>query len=41
MKRILSLVVILCSLAVAGCTKSSDSRMTLWYDYPADEFIES
>ena len=41
MKSILRVVVILCSLAVAGCTKSSDSRMTLWYDYPADEFIES
>lgn len=34
-------MLLLLAFVVMGCTKSNDSRMKLWYDYPADEFIEA
>ena len=40
MKRILVIAILLVSL-VCSVTAKSESREKLWYDYPADEFIES
>ena len=41
MKRNLLFAMLLLGLTTIGCAKSGDSRTKLWYDYPADEFIES
>ena len=40
MKRALVIAILLVSL-VCSVTAKSESREKLWYDYPADEFIES
>lgn len=41
MKRTMFFAMLLLGLITIGCAKSGDSRTKLWYDYPADEFIEA
>lgn len=41
MKRFITLSILLISLASSAIASNIESRMKMWYDYPADEFIES
>lgn len=41
MKRLFAIPLLLVALAGQVFAAKSDSRMKMWYDYPADEFIES
>lgn len=41
MKRFLVAVLLLATLTGSVSAAKRNSRMKLWYDYPADEFIEA
>ena len=41
MKRIIVISILLAGLIYQTFAAKTDSRMKMWYDYPADEFIES
>lgn len=41
MKRFLLIIALLVSVIGSVSASKRDSRMKMWYDYPADEFIES